>query len=238
MLIDTVIEEEHFYHYFQPIFNINGQKVIGYEVLLRTSLFPNPVYTFQAAKEVKRLYELDSKSIKKAITTYYSSAIATEKLFLFINVFPSSIVNEAFDHFLEHLLRDNQIRKDQLVLEISESELIEDPPLFRMHIERLKQQGFHFALDDVGKGYANFDMMIDLEPNYIKLDRLFSYQLDQSKKKQNLIRFFLQYCKENDIKLILEGLETEEELQVAKAVGITYVQGFLLGKPAPIDNWE
>ncbi|MFB1052052.1 EAL domain-containing protein [Paraliobacillus sp. JSM ZJ581] len=238
MLIDTLIEKEKFHHYFQPIFSTNTQEKIGYEVLLRTSLFPNPLCMFQEAKKAKRLYELDSRSIKKAVITFCSSAVKKQRALLFINVFPSTIVNDDFESFLNCVLIDNQISKNQIVLEISESEVVEDPALFKKHIKTLKNQGYIFALDDVGKGYANFDRMINFEAKYIKLDRIFSKCLDQSKKKQNLIRFFLQYCKENGITLILEGVETEEEHRVAKALGVTHAQGFLLGKPTSIERWE
>ncbi|WP_182199810.1 EAL domain-containing protein [Paraliobacillus salinarum] len=238
MLIDTVIEEEKFHHHFQPIFCTNSQEKIGYEVLLRSNLHDSPLYTFQEAKKANRLYDLDTMSIEKAVATFCSSVISKYKAVLFLNVFPSTIVQHNFEHFLESVLVDNEISKEQVVLEISESELIEDPALFKRHIIWLKNQGYMFALDDVGKGYANFDMLIHLEPEYIKLDRLFSERLDQTKKKQNLIRFFLQYCRENTINLILEGVETKEELQVAKSLGVSYIQGFLLGRPNNIQHWE
>lgn len=238
MLIDTFIDEGLFHHYFQPIFDVKHQEKIGYEVLLRSSVFPNPDYTFQAAKKAKRLYELDEKSIEKALDTYHTSSFVQQELTLFMNVFPSSIIHDEFEEVLCQLLENYRINREQIVLEISESELIEDPELFLDAIKSLKRQGFAIALDDVGKGYANFDMMIDLDPDYIKLDRLFSDHLDQSKKKQQLIRFFLQYCQKNDVTLILEGLETEAEFKTARALGVPHAQGYFLGKPAAIEKWQ
>ncbi|HDJ1468230.1 TPA: EAL domain-containing protein [Clostridioides difficile] len=74
--------------------------------------------------------------------------------------------------------------------------------------------------------------IIELEPDYLKLDRYFSQDLKSSKQKQSLISFFLNYCQEYKSQLILEGLENEMDMEMAKSLGIPIAQGYLLGKPA------
>jgi len=236
MLIDDFIEKKQFHHYFQPIFNIDTGMRIGYEVLLRTSVYPNPEFAFNEAKKAKRLFDLDSRSIDKALSTYGSAGVTSKDTLLFINVCPSTISDCTFVKFLDQLTMQNDLPRENIVLEISESELIEHPDFFMQELQALKQQGYKIALDDVGKGYANFDMLIELEPDYIKLDKLFANNLDTSTKKQGLIRFFLFYCQENKITLILEGLETKAELLMAKGLGVHNGQGFFLGRPAALDQ--
>ncbi|WP_117168473.1 EAL domain-containing protein [Paraliobacillus sediminis] len=237
MLIDPFIEEEQFHHFFQPIFDVKSLKMIGFEILLRSNVFENPEQAFQAAKEANRLYDLDIRSIHNALSTYQDSPFPIEGQLLFINVFPSTLSNPNFNSFLDQLTTKLALSSKRIVLEVSESELIEHPDNFLQHLELLRQQGFTIALDDVGKGYANFDMLIKMEPDYIKLDRLFADQLDISKKKQDLVRFFLNYCHEHQVDLILEGIETKAELQMAEQLGIPYAQGFYLGRPAPFSEW-
>ncbi|WP_079710635.1 EAL domain-containing protein [Paraliobacillus ryukyuensis] len=238
MLIDTFIEDSLFHHHFQPIIAVEHNIKIGYEVLLRSSVFPNPECTFIEAKKANKLHELDRKSITKALDTYRHLSASEENFNLFLNVFPSTIVRPDFQDFLQQRLEEHQIHPEKIVLEISESELVEDTDDLIEVSNQLKQKGFSIALDDVGKGYANFDMMIKLDLDYIKLDRLFSTKLDQSTKKQQLIHFFLQYCKTNNVQLILEGLETEAEFETARALGISYAQGFFLGRPKPVTHWS
>lgn len=234
MLIDEFIEEEQFHHYFQPIFDIKNEKKLGYEVLLRTDVYPNPEFAFQEAKKADRLNNLDTRSIKKALANYASLGDTKHDALLFVNAYPSTISDASFVSFLDNATKQNGLSKEQIVLEISEAELIEYPECFVSDLKVLKQQGYKVALDDVGKGYANFDMLIELEPDYIKLDKLFANQLENSKKKQGLIRFFLVYCEENQVELILEGLETESEMLIAKSLGVPIGQGYYLGRPAAL----
>ncbi|WP_112182138.1 MULTISPECIES: EAL domain-containing protein [Paraliobacillus] len=237
MLIDQFIEEEQFHHFFQPIFDVKGLKKIGNEILLRSNVYQNPEQAFLAAKKANRLYDLDTRSIHNALFTYQETDFSKTGQLLFINVFPSTISHPNFNRFLDQLTTELALTSSKMALEVSESELIEHPDNFLQHLQSLKQQGFAIALDDVGKGYANFDMLIKMEPDYIKLDRLFSDQLDISKKKQDLVRFFLHYCHENNVDLILEGIETKAEMEMAQQLDIPYAQGFFLGRPAPSSNW-
>ncbi|MCZ0702980.1 EAL domain-containing protein (putative c-di-GMP-specific phosphodiesterase class I) [Natronobacillus azotifigens] len=232
MIIDQFIEEEQFYHYYQPIFDLKRQKQLGYEALLRSRVYPNPEFAFQAAKRASLLYELDTKSIKKAIATYQDANVKKAELLLFINVLPSTLVDPRFYSFITDLFNKSSIQAHQLVLEVSESETFDESLDFVTYIHRLRELGIWIALDDVGTGYANFNMIIEIEPDFIKLDRLFSSQLNQSKQKQSLIYFFQNYCQTNQIQLILEGLETKNELTYAKELGVLHAQGYYLGRPA------
>lgn len=232
MLIKDFIRMEKFYHYFQPIFHLNDWRKIGYEVLLRSEVYPNPEYTFQKAKREKQLYELDSRSIHKAISTYHLAGISKKYGNLFLNVFPSTILNPKFPSFLKEIITKYNINSQHLVLEISESEIIEDFDVFKKQISELRKLGVLIAIDDIGSGYSNFKNIIELEPDYLKLDRYFTKNLHLSNQKQTLITFFLSYCEQYKSQLILEGVENETEIAIAKALGIHIAQGYILGRPA------
>ncbi|MGM8215960.1 EAL domain-containing protein [Bacillaceae bacterium W0354] len=232
MLLEDLIDNENFEHHFQPVFNLSSYDKIGYEALLRTELFKNPEVAFNKAKEANRLFELDRKSIKKAIIT--SNEIETTKNNkLFLNVYPSNLMEPTFLNFIEELkmLIPNHL---SIVFEINENEIIQNFELLKQRIIELKKRGYLFALDDVGKGSASLLSIIELEPDCIKMDKYFSQKLATSIHKQELLKSFVTYCDSTHSKLILEGIEEEDDMQAALSLGVKYGQGYLLGKPSPI----
>lgn len=206
---------------------------MGYEVLLRSEVYSNPEQAFQAARKRKQLYELDSRSIHKAVRTYQSTGNSQNESQLFLNILPSTILNPMFPSFLDTIIimKDKQLHRQQIVLEISESEIIDDFDYFKTMIVMLKRQGFLIAIDDIGKGYSNLKFIIELKPDYLKLDRYLAHDLHLFDEKQSLILLFADYCKQYQSQLILEGLESESELAIAKSLGVPLAQGYILGEP-------
>lgn len=231
MSIRNLIQTDNYYHLFQPIYDISTWTVIGYEGLLRTNLFSSPDITFREAKKEKQLFELDSGSIQKAAYTYQTAGFSRREGFLFLNVFPSTILNTNFPTFLKGIMNDEQVQCQQLVFEINELEQVLDFDTFQKHINLIKEQGFQIALDDFGKGFTDFKTIIEIKPNYIKLDNYFSKELHTSKEKQTLIEMFVKYCSIFNGNIILEGLENAMDLAIAKSLGVNFAQGYILGKP-------
>ncbi|MFS0824358.1 EAL domain-containing protein [Bacillus sp. 1P02SD] len=230
-MIRNLIQNELFSHFFQPIIDIQTWTRIGFEGLLRTSHDVNPEETFNLAKTEKQLYELDSRSIHKAAFTYHSAGFSKKDGHLFLNVFPSTLTNTNFLPFIKRIITDNNYFSQQVIFEISEMETITDFSSLKENIARLKSDGIKFAIDDVGKGNSNLKSIIELDPNFIKLDKYFSNNLYKEPKKQEIIKTILYYTNNHNINLVLEGIETEMDLAVAKAIGVKYGQGFILGRP-------
>lgn len=243
MLVHNMLKNSNIYHLFQPIFSLNGLEKIGYEVLLRSKEFPNPEMAFQEARKEKQLYELDSHSIYKAIQTYLVESPAEKEEYLFVNIFPSTILHHDFPYFIKTITSKNYETKHvntsiKIVLEITESEEITDLGNFKERLLWLKQQGFLIAIDDIGKGYNFLQLYIDLDIDFLKLDRYFAKDLHLSKKKQGFISLFLEYCEQyGGSKLILEGVENEQEMAIANKLKIPYAQGYHLGRPALLQQY-
>lgn len=109
------------------------------------------------------------------------------------------------------------------------SELRHDS-VFIQRVSDLRRRGFLIALDDVGDGTDTFRNIHDLAPDYIKVDRYYSKLLSVSKDKQQVVRLFVEFC-QNDIQLILEGVENNEDFDCAARLGVKNGQGYLFGKP-------
>lgn len=232
MLIKNLIRKDDFYHHFQPIYNLKDGCIVGYEALFRSNYYKDPEETFALAAKVKRLYELDSRSIHKAVSTYHSAGLLSKRGKLFVNVFPSTISNPKFPSLLNQIISEYPGISQQLIIEISEKEIINFDKMFINHLTITKKLGIQLAIDDVGKGHSNFQSIVELEPYYMKLDQFFSKNLHTSPQKQIFIRHVLNYCKESNITFVLEGIENREELISAESLGVPFAQGYILGRPS------
>jgi len=236
--IESLIKNEEFFHHFQPIYCLENMGIVGFEGLLRSQKHPSPQEMFKIAKSGNMLYELDSRSIHKAIKTYSNTGFSKKDGKLFLNILPSTILHENFSYFISKILEANYHINQDIVLEISETEEMIDFKQFKQKVLELKKHGILLALDDIGAGYFNIRAIIELQPDYLKLDRYLSISLLESNEKQSVISYFLDYVEKymNKTHIILEGLETEDEMMVAKSLGISVAQGFLLGKPALLED--
>ncbi|MFV8827728.1 EAL domain-containing protein [Alkalihalobacterium sp. APHAB7] len=226
---DELMKENDFYHFIQPIYNIQSWKKYGYEVLLRSNLGA-PNLLFDYAKQNNRLYELDTGSIEKVFTSDDIVNSVKSEL-LFINIFPSTLLNPMFPMFILDLKNQTKLSCKQVVFEINESEVVSNIITLKERIEMLKEYGFLIAIDDLGNGWSSLSQIIELRPHFAKLDRYFSLKLSSSLDKQAMIQALVTYCQLNNIQLILEGLEYEIDLASAKVLGVPMGQGYLLGRP-------
>ncbi|WP_173915986.1 EAL domain-containing protein [Halobacillus sp. Marseille-Q1614] len=227
--IDKLLSDRSFSHHFQPIFNLFTWKKAGYEVLLRTEDPSSPEEVFQEARLEGRLYELDTLSIMKAVKYYsYEGYTSTDGL-LFFNIYPSTIINNSFYPFIKKLTKDYP--SYQLILELSESELINDYTDFNKKLEPIRALGIRVAIDCFGKRYSAMERLVELNPDFLKLDKFLTSGLDLSKEKQFIVEGINNYCNEFGAQLIVKGVEKPNELAIAKYLGVPMAQGYVLAPP-------
>jgi EAL domain-containing protein (putative c-di-GMP-specific phosphodiesterase class I) len=124
----------------------------------------------------------------------------------------------------------------QVVFEITEEEKETKIIMCKNMVDGVKKQGFLITLDDLGKGNSTLPYAIELKPNIVKLDQCFSEDLSKSSKNQLMVEFIINQFGKDTI-IILERLENDVDLLAAKNLGIQYAQGFVLGKPQPLDYY-
>lgn len=230
--IDQLIKNEDFYHFNQNLFNVSDWKIMGNEILLRSEI-GTPDVVFQEAKTANKLFELETRSIFKILQTY-TLHDHTLKGLLFINIFPSTILHIEFPNFIKKLFQKFSSIRQYIVFEILETDFIENISTLKERVKHLKNLGYLIAIDDVGKGWSSLNMIIELEPHFIKLDQYFSINLSELHLKQEMIRSVLHYAHYSNSKVVLEGVERGIDLEVAKRLGVDICQGYLLHKPEPI----
>ena len=191
---------------------------------------------FQAAQQFDRVVELDQLCLHTAIEHYGK---LNNKARLFLNFSPYSLAALSSNSFkIQQLLEHNQLSPNDVVLEVSERFPIENLSEFVRQLNELKAIGFGIAIDDLGTGYSGLKLWSEIQPDYVKIDRHFIDQLDQDAVKQSFVSSVVHLCEQLDCEVIAEGIETQGELNLVRALGIHYGQGYLLGKPNPLANFH
>lgn len=220
---------------YEPILDLSNREIVGYEALVRGPWggpLQAPLALFQRAEEMDLVFELDCLCRRKALHGARGLAAGRK---LFLNCLPTAIHDPAFrGDALQRLLDDLHLVPGDVVLEISERESIENFEIFREARDYYRNLGFKIALDDTGVANAGFEAVLELAPDYLKLDRSLVRSVDADPPRQELLRGLQPLAGTLGARLVAEGVETSEELAMLQQLGIPYGQGFLLGRPAPL----
>ncbi|SDE52351.1 EAL domain-containing protein [Variovorax sp. CF079] len=120
---------------------------------------------------------------------------------------------------------------DRLILELTEGEPVADLPALAATFRAFQSFGFASAIDDFGAAYASFELLAAFQPDIVKLDRSFVRDIHPSAVRFTLVKGLVAICDELRIKVLAEGVETPEEVQVLRGLGVRLFQGFLFARP-------
>ena len=232
-----IINEKKIKSIFQPIVFLKTGEIVSFEALSRITLESctlNIEELFKIANTLEQSWKLDQLCRKCAIKA--SQQMPSGKK-LFINVDANILLDQDFvQGFTKEYLKKYHLDSNNIVFELSETTSIEDKHLFKQAVRHYRSQGFEIAIDDVGSGYSNLNRINHTQPEYLKLDRELIQDIHLNKDKHTMVEVMVNYCKEMNYKLIVEGIETKEELECLIQLGVEYGQGYYLKKP--IDNFE
>lgn len=225
--------------YFQPIVSLKTKKVFAVEALTRgpinSPLF-SPMNLFNFAIEQGCLLPMDLLARKVAIKSFKKAISGqTNVPYLFLNISVSSILCQEHPSGLTLAsLEEFGVDPQQVVIEITELQPVEDSAQFLQAIQYYRQMGFKVAIDDLGSGYNGLKLWSEVKPDYVKIDKHFITEIDQQADKYRFMETILTLAKSLGTRVIAEGIETESELRILEKLGVDYVQGFLLKRPSPI----
>ncbi len=120
----------------------------------------------------------------------------------------------------------------RIIFEVTEHEAITDQKHLRNILHAYRERGFRTAIDDFGAGYAGLNLLADFQPDLIKLDMALIRGIDTDRPRRIIVESILSMCDRLDVKVIAEGVETSGEMATLRAMGVRYVQGYLLARPA------
>jgi EAL domain-containing protein (putative c-di-GMP-specific phosphodiesterase class I)/GGDEF domain-containing protein len=218
--------------HFQPIVDLNDGLIIAYEALSRPDPgtgFAGPADMFEVANAAGKLWELEA--LTRAVA-FEASRDWPRDVRLFLNCTPAVVADPRFaDTVAAEIQRVPGLTPDRVVLEITELRDDSDINALNQQVLNLKSLGFHLALDDTGAGTSGLNRMMELRPQWIKLDREFVKGIHNDVFRQNLVRFFAHFARLSGVSVVAEGLETPEELAVVMGLGVRFAQGYYLGRP-------
>jgi EAL domain-containing protein (putative c-di-GMP-specific phosphodiesterase class I) len=214
---------------FQPIVHAGNRARFGYEALLRSKdrSLPHPGAILDAAERLEKITTLG-----RAVRAQCAKVIADsppERGIVFINLH----LLDLFDKQLTSPFSPLSKVASRVVLEITERTSLEGQHDVRYRVAELRELGFRIAIDDLGGGHARMGTFTPLDCDFVKLDMSLVRDIDKHPMKQRLVRSVTELCKQQGIKLIGEGVETEAEEKVLVDLGCDYLQGYLIAKPQP-----
>lgn len=231
--LEDILQNSNISTVYQPIASLVDGTIMGYEALSRGPLgspLQSPNKLFEAAKNNNRTWELELLCRIKAIER--ASSLEKNK-YLFINVDPHIFKDDKFKKgFTKDFLAEHNMSPEFIIFEITEKTCVEDYKSFKIALNNYVDQGYKIAIDDTGSGYSGLKMLTETKPHYVKIDMDIIRDVNKDTFKQALLECFVKLSEITNMKLIAEGIETEEELQTLIKLGVHAGQGYFLGRPA------
>jgi len=219
---------------FQPILNIHSGEIFGVEALLRDydlAGFHSIFDVFDRAFSENVLYAFDIALREKTLKKYQTIQNYRDiKLFFNLDNRLFELPNETHGN-TNKILKALDIPKKNLIFEISERHEISNQSNMNRVLNHYKDENYQIAIDDFGMGYSGYKLLYDSTPDILKIDRYFLHDIEQSKKKQLLVRSITHLALQMGIKILAEGVESKKELLTCKEIGCHLLQGYLVQKP-------
>lgn len=243
--LNTALERDELHLVYQPIFDISREPVraVGYEALLRWNSpvlgVVSPVEFIPVAESTNLILQIGKWVLAEACRfsarwherTGSHAAVA-------VNLSAVQLAEPGFDRQVWEILQQTGVPAAALQLEVTESVLMTDLDLNAAVLSKLRAYGIGVSLDDFGTGYSSFTYLAKLPITTLKIDKSLTDAIsgEQENKSLPLLKSVFHLANQLGHEVVVEGIETEEQLQALKAIGFSYCQGFLLGRPETEQN--
>lgn len=225
--VEGVIERGGPRMVFQPVVDLGDGRTLGYEALARFDDEPrrSPDRWFAEADAVGLGREIEILAVRSALG--YLESLAPDQ-FLGINMSPATVLTDWRAGL------DSGVDWSNVIVELTEHVVIEDYQAIQRSLQKVRELGTGLSVDDTGAGFASLRHILDLAPDYVKLDISLCRGIDHDPARRALASALVSFTRDVGIVLIAEGIETEDERAALSALGVRYGQGYLLGRPAPL----
>lgn len=233
--IKQALEKDNIIVYFQPLINNETLKVEKYECLVRMiddNKIISPFFFLDISKKSNQYHKITKVVIEK-------SCIAFDKLnYEFsVNISYEDINEPGFLEFIKSMFEKYNI-KDKIVFEILEDQSIKDYNVLIDFISNVKKLGCKIAIDDFGSGYSNFEHLLKMEVDYLKIDASLIKNIAKDNNSYKVTKTVIEFAKSLNLKTIAEFVENEEIFQLIKGLGSNYSQGYYFSAPMESPKYE
>ncbi|WP_198677664.1 bifunctional diguanylate cyclase/phosphodiesterase [Pseudidiomarina homiensis] len=230
MSLVELIKTQALTTHYQPIIDTYRSHLIGYESLIRGPVghrLERPDTLFAESEALALRDTLEQYCLIAAVRNFDAKQFSGS---LFININPNLLLQPDCLAVLNALPEQTAA---SIILELSEHYPIENIQELKAQMHRLRAVGYRFAIDDLGAGHSSFKLWAEVRPDYVKLDRYFISDINNSPYKREFVQHIVTLAKNLHATVIAEGIETQEELRQLQKLGIYASQGFLIGRPSP-----
>ncbi|MCD1646505.1 putative bifunctional diguanylate cyclase/phosphodiesterase [Marinobacter adhaerens] len=245
MELRRALENNQFELYYQGKFQGSSRVMTGAEVLLR---WRHPDYGLVSPIEFIPLLE-DSGDILEVgywivdsacaqLSKWKRSSNLPKSFSLAINVSPTQLLSADFADRVVQILDQHGIAPSTIELELTETAILTDPDHAQQVFHQLREAGLRIAIDDFGTGYSSMSYLRRFRPDTLKIDRSFSAGCDQDETALGIVESIIQLARTLGMTVVAEGIETEPQASCLSTAGCDLLQGYLLSKPAPVDQFE
>lgn len=228
--LNTIIEQSLVRFQFQPIVDAHTGEVFAFEALMRpqTENIKTPLDLLSLARSQSKLSQIERLTFFCALKSFDESPISHSACKLFVNSISNQVMDETS---LTELMEKYPAHLSRVVVELTEEERPEEK-YNQIKQKYIKKWDAQLALDDFGVGYNGETLLLNLSPNFIKLDMSIVQTVHTDSNRRQILNNLVAYSQSRGIKVIAEGVECVEEMQVLIEAGVDYLQGYYLGKPS------
>jgi len=234
--IQKALKEDAFVLHYQPIVNLRTRETVYYEVLLRM-LFDDDELAFPAtflptAARLGLMVDIDRWVIRQSLRSLAALRFARGDVRFTLNVSGSTFDRPDFLSYLETESQATGVPLDAIVIEITEQTAMRDLSGAALRMAELADRGCRFAIDDFGSGYCSYSYLKNLPVAFVKIDGSFIANLAEDGVDQKIVAAIAEVAAATECETIAEHVKDHETLRLLEQLGVTYAQGYFLGKPA------
>ncbi len=229
-LVSRILDENLLDYHFQPIVRTDTGEIFAYEALMRsrTEQRISPLTIIRYAAMQGRLSDVERATFLNVLRIYDEQKDSFGNARVFINSIPGVRISDNDLSTLNGYLSENA---QQIVVELTEEAELKDDDLNRLK-KYFQKMHIDIAVDDYGTGYSNVTNLLRYMPNFVKIDRSLLSNIQNQMQKQHFVREIIDFCHDNGIMALAEGVETTEELQTVIHLGADLIQGYYTARPA------
>lgn len=229
---------EGFDVYYQPIMDCDSGHMIGAEALMRFSMYQDkkkepvsPVEFIPLLEETELIIPAGRYVLNKAVSMCHEMRQYIPEFKINVNISYIQMVKSDIWKDILSSIKQYDLPPECLCAELTESGYTDMTPYFYKLRKKFEEKNLQFVLDDFGTGYSNLHCIVNMKPNYVKLDKDFTAKAMSNARDFELLKKIVEMVHSVDIRICIEGIEKEEWYQKLKEIHVDYLQGYLFGKP-------
>ena len=236
-VIRGLAQDEFILHY-QPLIAVASRRLIGFEALIRwrntDGTLLNPIEFLPIADQSGLTIPIGQWVLKTTLSAVarWSEATTLHPDFkMGINISPNHFMTKDFGQECLDLLESSQVHPDRICLEIIESTILENNPIVLKNFDLLRTNGIAIAIDDFGTGYSSLSYLQKYQPDIIKIDKEFIFNVARNSESQKIVSAIIELADKLGVSVIAEGVENEDDFSFLTHLGCDFAQGYLFSRP-------